>query len=160
MALILKNPDGTYASKCVLCGEKLSPPIFSTTHFITNKSHPFYRFSDAAMHWSCYVKWPDQSHFASMYFEATPQKIGQTEMRHWKILLNTPAAFVKYGFAVNEVSIILRKSGTDIRVHRSRWQTWLNGGWRGDCRPELEQDAVSEILPQLRELQLPEPAAT
>jgi len=95
-----------------------------------------------------------------MYFEATPQKIGQTEMRHWKILLKTPAAFVKYGFAVNEVSIILRKSGTDIRVHRSRWQTWLNGGWRGDCRPELEQDAVSEILPQLRELQLPEPAAT
>src|SRR5512142_2141314 len=30
MALVLKNPDGTYASKCALCGELLSHPIYAT----------------------------------------------------------------------------------------------------------------------------------
>ena len=160
MALTLKNPDGTYASKCALCGEILSHPIFATSRFITNKSHEFYRFSDAAMHWNCYIKWPQQSRFASLYFEAALITSELTRSQYWKTLLKSPDVFVRYVFAENEVSVMLRKSGTDIRLHRSRWQTWLNGGWRGDCRPELEHEAVSTILPQLQELQLPEPRSS
>jgi hypothetical protein len=159
MALVLKNPDGTYASKCALCGEILSQPIFATTRFITNKSHDFYRFSDAAMHWNCYVKWPDQSRFASMYFEAAPQRSGLTRSQHRKTLLKNPDVLVEYWFAMNEVSVMLRKSGTDIRLHRSRWQDWLDGAWQSECRPGLEHDAVSECIHQLRQLELPEPAA-
>ncbi len=157
MALVLKNPDGTYASKCALCGEVLSHSIFAAGRFITNKSHEFYRFSDAAMHWDCYVKWPQQSRFASFYFQATVNRRELLRGRNWKTLLKSPDAFVGYVFAENEVSVMLRKSGTDIRLHRSRWQKWLNGGWRRECRPELEHEAVSAILPQLQELQLPEP---
>ncbi len=157
MALILKNPDGTYASKCPLCGEILSHPIFATSRFITNRSHEFYRFSDAAMHWNCYVKWPRQSRFAALYFETAVNTSEVTRSQYWKALLKSPDVFVRHVFAVDEISVMLRKSGTDIRLHRSRWQTWLNGGWRGDCRPELEHEAVSAILPQLQELQLPEP---
>ena len=160
MALTLKNPDGTYASKCALCGEILSHPIFATSRFITNKSHEFYRFSDAAMHWSCYIKWPQQSRFASLYFEAALITSELTPSQYWKTLLKSPDVFVRYMFEVNEVCVMLRKSGTDIRLHRSRWQTWLNGGWRGDCRPDLEREAVSAILPQLQELQLPEPRSS
>jgi hypothetical protein len=160
MALTLKNPDGTYASKCALCGELLSPPIFATRRFITNKSHEFYRFSDAAMHWSCYIKWSQQSRFASLYFEAVLNTSELTRSHAWKALLKSPDVFVRYVFAENEISVMLRKSGTDIRLHRSRWQTWLEGGWRGDCRPELEYEAVSAILHQLRELQLPEPRSS
>ena len=157
MALTLKNPDGTYASKCALCGEILSHPIITTNRFITNKSHEFYRFSDAAMHWNCYVRWPQQSRFASLYFEDALINSELTRNRPWKWLLKSHDVFVRYVFAENEVSVMLRKSGTTIRLHRSRWLTWLNGGWRGECRPELEHDAVSAILPQLQELQLPEP---
>jgi hypothetical protein len=157
MALLFKNPDGTYATKCALCGETLSDPIFATTHFISNKSHPFYRFSDAAMHWNCYVKWADQPRFASMYFEAGLQKTNPPWTKYWKTLLKTADVFVQYGFAVNEISVLLRKSGTNLRIHRSRWQTWLSGSWRTDCRPELEVEALGDILPRLRELQIPEP---
>ena len=81
----------------------------------------------------------------------------QTE--YWKTLLKSPDVFVRYFFAENEVSLMLRKSGTDIRLHRSRWQTWLSGGWQRDCSPELEHAAICAILPQLRELQLPEPTS-
>ena len=157
MPLVLKNPDGTYASKCALCGEVLSHPIFATGRFITNRAHEFYRFSEAAMHWSCYVKWSQQRRFASVWFEAAVNMCERTQSRNWKTLLKSSDAFVGYEFTVNEVSVMLRKSGTDIRLHRSRWQPWLNGGWRRECRPELEQEAVSAILPQLQELQLPEP---
>jgi hypothetical protein len=159
MALILKNPDGTYASKCALCGETLSHPIFATTQFITNKAHDFYRFSDAAMHWNCYIKWPDQSRFAAMYFNVEQVRRELTGDRYWKTLLESTDVFVQYGFASNEVSLMLRKSGTDIRVHRSRWQRWVNGSWQGDCRPGLEHAAVSGCILQLKELQLPELAS-
>ena len=157
MALILKNPDGTYATKCALCGETLSQPIFATTHFISDKSHDFYRFSDSAMHWSCYVNWPHQPRFASMYFESALKRTELKRSRHWKTLLKTPDVFVQYWFAMNEVSVLLRGSGTDIRLHRSRWQTWLDGAWSSECRPGLELYAVSECINQLRGLQLPEP---
>jgi hypothetical protein len=157
MALILRNPDGTYATKCAICGQVLSDSIFATGRFITDKFHEFYRFSDTAMHWNCYVKWPQQSRFASVYFEAavlTRERMGNLK---WKTLLKSSEAFVGYMFADNGVSVMLRKSGTDIHLHRSRWQTWLDGGWQRECRPELEREAVSSILPQLQELQLPEP---
>jgi hypothetical protein len=138
----------------------LSHSIFATGRFITNKSHEFYRFSDAAMHWGCYVKWPQQSRFASLFFEATVNTRELMRSRNWKTLLKSPDAFVAYVFAENEVSVMLRKSGTDIRLHRSWWQTWLNGGWLRECKPDLEHDAVSAILPQLQELQLPEPRSS
>ena len=155
MALVLKNPDGTFASKCALCGEVLSRPLFATVRFITNKGHEFYPFSDAAMHWSCYVNWPQQSRFASHYFEATLARRELMRNQSWKTLFKSPDALVGYVFAENEVSVMLRKSGTDIRLHRSRWQAWLEGGWERECKPELELEAVSAILFRLRELELP-----
>src|SRR6266496_3987716 len=95
------------------------PPVFATSRFITNKSHEFYRFSDAAMHWNCYIKWPQQSRFASLYFEAVLITSELTRGHYWKTLLKSPDVFVRYVFAENEVSVMLRKSGTDIRLHRS-----------------------------------------
>jgi len=160
MALVFKNPDGNYASKCALCGEVLSHPICGTGRFITSKSHEFYRFSDAAMHWNCYVKWPQQRRFASLYFETAVNRRELMRSQNWKTLLKSPDAFVGYVFAENEVSVMLRKSGTDIRLHRSQWQRWLSGGWLRECRRELELEAISAILPQLQELQLPEPRSS
>ena len=109
------------------------------------------------MHWNCYVRWPQQSRFASLYFETAVNRRELMRSQNWKTLLKSPDIFVGYVFAENEVSVMLRKSGTDIRLHRSQWQRWLNGGWLRECRLELEHEAVSAILPQLQELQLPEP---
>lgn len=160
MALVFRNPDGTCVSKCALCGEVLSHPIFGTARFITDKSHEFYRFSDAAMHWNCYVHWPHQSRFASLYFESEVSRRQAMRRQSWKTLLKAPDVFVGYVFAENEVSVMLRTSGTDIRLHRSRWQRWLNGDWVRECRRELEHEAIGAILPQLQALQLPEPRSS
>jgi hypothetical protein len=161
MAIIATNPDGTYASKCALCGETLAEPIFATSHFIGDQSHDLYRFSDAAMHWSCYVRWPDQARFASMFFEAAVRR-SETKPwpQYWNVLLRSTSALVLYGLAVSEVAIVLRKSGTDIRVARDKWQGFLNAEWREKCRPGLECDAVAELIPELGLLSLPQPSAS
>ena len=156
MALIAKSADGTYVSCCATCGEPLSDPIFATSHFIADKSHDLYEFSDAAMHWNCYARWPHQPRFASMYFDA---RLSMSEAppwpQYWPVLWKSPDALVQYGLMVNEVSIILRKSGTDIRIARDNWKPWLMGQWREVCLPGLEFEAVAELLDQLRVLSLP-----
>ena len=156
MAVIVTNEDGTYASECALCGNPLTEPIFATSHFIADKSHELYRFSDAAMHWDCYAGWPEQARFAAMYFEA---RLSAAESdpwpKYWPVLWKSSGALVQYGLAVNEISVILKKSGTDIRVARNEWPRWLNGEWRCGCRPGLEANAVRELIPDLQKLSLP-----
>jgi hypothetical protein len=109
MALIRKNADGTFASKCALCGEPLTKPIFATSHFIGDTSHDLYQFSDAAMHWHCYARWPHQARFASMCFdEAVRRSDSERWRQYWTVLLKSVDLLVTYGFAVEEVSIMLR----------------------------------------------------
>jgi hypothetical protein len=116
MALVLKNPDGTFASKCALCGEVLSHPIFATGRFITNKFDEFYRFSDAAMHWNCYVRWPPQSRFAWLDFEVALNRRELAGSQNWKTLLKSLDAFVAYDFAMNEVSVMPAEVPVTLRA--------------------------------------------
>lgn len=156
MALIVTNGDGTYESRCALCGDPLTEPIFATSHFIADQTHDLYRFSDAAMHWTCYAKWPHQGRFSSMYFEAAVRRSETAPWpKYWPILLRSADMLVLYGLAVDEVSVFLRKSGTDTRIARDEWQHWLSGGWREQCRPGLQYDAIAEVIPELARMTLP-----
>ncbi len=161
MALIARNPDGTYASSCALCGAPLTDPIFATPHFLVDPSHDLYRFSDAALHWNCYIHWPDQARFAALYFEAEIHRSKtNSRLRYWTVLLQSAEALVSYGLVVNELCMVLRKSGTEIRIARDRWPHWLSGGWRQECRPGLECEAVAPLLPELARLILPQPVVS
>ncbi len=157
MALIARHKDGTYATACALCGKPLTEPIFATSHFIADQSHDLYRFSDAAMHWECYVRWPDQARFADMYFEAR-SKMSRTGRwpQYWPVLWSSQDLLVQYGVVVDEVSVILRKSGTDIRVKRGDWPSWVAGDWRQGCRPGIECEAVAAVVSELQSLSLPQ----
>ena len=156
VALICTNPDGTYASCCALCEQPLTVPIFATSHFIGDESHDLWRFSDAAMHWKCYARWPEQRRFAAMYFDSVARYLELEPTRDfWPTLLKTPDVLVRYGVAVNEVSVLLRASGTDLRVLREDWASWLAGRWREWCNHELEVRAVEEVLGELRTVELP-----
>ena len=158
MALLRLNQDGTYASRCALCGLQLTNPIFATSHFMADRTHDLYRYSDAAMHWDCYLNWPDQARFASLHFEACLQLSERVEWQGvWDILWKSTDAFLQYGRFVEEASLYFRKSGTNIRVERERWQAWLDGEWREQCRPGLEYEAVAEYIPKLARVALPEP---
>jgi hypothetical protein len=157
MAITLKNRDGTYASKCAICNQSLTEPIFATSHFIGDVKHDLYRFSDAAMHWDCYVNWPHQARFASLYFESHLRRIDDPKwLNFWAVLVKTDDVLVTYGLIVREISILLRHSGTDIRVLHEEWKEWLSGEWQKNCRPGPEHDAVVAILSQLDAISLPE----
>lgn len=156
MALIFKNPDGTYATRCALCNQPLSDPIFASAHFIKDKSHEFFRYSDAAMHWNCYTGWQHRPRFANMFFQSRIVQSQDLEWKkRWPILLQTPTALVRYGIAPKEISIVLKKSGTDLRISRFEWEKWLSTTWQTKCRPSLEHDALAEILPALTQITLP-----
>lgn len=156
MALILKNADGSYASRCPLCGEQLVSPIFATSHFIGDTGHDLHRYSDAAMHWDCYAGWEHQARFADLHFQTFAAAAEQEPTRsYWPTIFSTADVRVRYGVAVNEVSVLLRKSGTDLRVRRGDWKSWLSGRWTEWCHHDLETRAVSEIVSELRAVTLP-----
>lgn len=58
----------TQYTKCALCGELLGDgEIVATTHFIADRNDPLWRFSDAAMHQSCFDKWEHRDEFSARY---------------------------------------------------------------------------------------------
>lgn len=54
---------------CAICDQSLDihGAIFATTHFITDESDPLWRFSDAAMHYSCFEQWEHRGEFVKKY---------------------------------------------------------------------------------------------
>ena len=55
--------------KCPLCGGELrvSERMVATTHFIEDEKDPLWTFSDAAMHYECFQRWPLRQQFVSRY---------------------------------------------------------------------------------------------
>jgi hypothetical protein len=59
----------TGKSTCALCGETLLPKqeIVGTPHFIADRKDPLWRFSDAAMHRTCFDEWEHRAEFVARY---------------------------------------------------------------------------------------------
>lgn len=93
-----------------------------------------------------------------MFFDAAIRR-SETTLRpqYWRVLLKSTQILMLYGLAVNEISVVLKKSGTDIRICREEWQEWLGGAWRERCRPGLESEAIAEAVPELCKVALPQP---
>ena len=64
MALI-----GIGTSKCAICGRVLDDQNDATGlhHFIDDRNDPFWRFSDSAVHISCYENWPLRIEWEAKY---------------------------------------------------------------------------------------------
>lgn len=54
-------------SRCSLCDRLLNPAekIVAFGHFITDQSDPLWRYSDSAMHQTCFLAWPKREEFRS-----------------------------------------------------------------------------------------------
>jgi hypothetical protein len=54
---------------CVLCGEAIRPndEAFVTPDFLADETDPFWRFSDAPMHHSCFLLWDRRKSFVAHY---------------------------------------------------------------------------------------------
>jgi hypothetical protein len=64
MALIVSG-----ITKCALCDSvlKMDDAIVATSHFIADLQHPLYRFSDAAMHKTCFLDWDQRQTFVDLF---------------------------------------------------------------------------------------------
>lgn len=56
-------------TRCALCGEILAEgeDMVGTTHFLGDREHPLYRYSDALMHRACFLKWEHRAAFVAAY---------------------------------------------------------------------------------------------
>ena len=64
MALILLGK-----TECSICGVVLyeGDALVATTHFIADHNDPLWRFSDSAMHKSCFLEWEHRRSFVKKY---------------------------------------------------------------------------------------------
>jgi len=61
---------------CPLCSQVISEPdeIVTTWHFIDDENDPLWRFSDSAIHRSCFLAWAQREEFVTRFntfFEKT-----------------------------------------------------------------------------------------
>ena len=64
MAIVLRGK-----TECSVCGRviKGGDEIVSTSHFISDKNDELWRFSDSAMHRSCFLEWDHRAEFVARY---------------------------------------------------------------------------------------------
>ena len=64
MALILLGK-----TQCSICDIVIrgGEALVATTHFVSDEADPLWRFSDSAMHRSCFLEWPLRKEFIAKY---------------------------------------------------------------------------------------------
>ncbi|MEN9360139.1 MAG: hypothetical protein RL095_1674 [Verrucomicrobiota bacterium] len=142
------------STRCPLCDQIIAwgDAIFATSHFIGRDEHPLWRYSDAAMHWACYAQWEHQAEFASLHFDIC------LKSRYKEALFSSNELVVYYTPYMDEVSVNLRRTGTEKTIKRKKWMHWMAGDWYKDCRHQLEITTIRELLPQLSRVILPAPS--
>ena len=152
MALLLRNPDGTYASECSLCDKPLTEPVFATTHFIGDSSDKLFGYSDSGMHYECYAEWKYQRRFANQYFEFTRQHMAAN--RQWAVVADTKSFHIAANPNLSDpiAQLDLRSIGSGFRIRITDWSDWLGGGWDADCAHDLQRYAVIEVEEELRQV--------
>lgn len=70
-------------SRCPLCEEVISDDRpYMATSMVTLASPDLERYPDSAMHWECYLRWPDRLRFAQEYLLAGPLN---EALPHWAV---------------------------------------------------------------------------
>jgi hypothetical protein len=152
MALIRLKKNGTCATTCSICKKRLTDPIFATSHFISDKRHPLWRFSDAPMHWACYANWKHQKEFANLYFKALIKVYERNP--YSSAIFKSDDLMVTC--STGGVLIFFAKTGTIKGVERQNWNNWLKSEWKHSCVHKLEEKALLEILETLKKIELPD----
>jgi hypothetical protein len=147
MAIISISEDDEYLDDCVLCNQKLSDPVYATPAF----KEPW-GYNDSAMHWDCFAKWEHQQEFANFYFQQRVDSL--RENPYWHILKRTEDVCVAYGKAIDEVNVILRKSGSSFQVDKENWTQWLENEWMASPSHEVERAALEQSLPLLKTVKI------
>jgi hypothetical protein len=79
MALILPGK-----TRCAICDVVLDDDadLVSTSHFIAERGHRLWSFSDAAMHRRCFLAWEHRAEFIELYNNTVGTQIWGDGTRH------------------------------------------------------------------------------
>jgi hypothetical protein len=67
----------------------------------------------------------------------------------WPVVHRSPKVLVRYGVMVQQLSVLLRATGADLRVPENDWPEWLDGRWQEHVRHPLEANALRDVLGEL-----------
>jgi hypothetical protein len=69
---------------CAICEKPLDieGSFVATSHFIEEESDPLWRFSDAAMHYSCFQAWEHRAEFVRKFNSTIGQIVWGNGTRH------------------------------------------------------------------------------
>ena len=56
-------------TECSICSNVITEndDIVATSHFIADQNDPLWRYSDSAMHRSCFIKWEQRADFVAKF---------------------------------------------------------------------------------------------
>lgn len=140
--------------ECALCGQRIDPssPLFRTSGSFLPPGDPLIPFCNSPLHWSCYAKWPERPRFARRYVEAWV-KANRRNPFWWSVYRDEHVyVSVNPSAGIEEASVRLFATGSDIRVRLARWAEWLEH--MDAVTPGLhaqERHALVAVLPLLRQ---------
>ena len=82
MALVFSD------TKCAICAQILKDKpcdereYVATSHFIGDRSHHLWRFSDAAMHKQCFMNWEHRKEFVQLFNKTVSKQVSGSGFSH------------------------------------------------------------------------------
>ncbi len=130
---------------CPLCDQPFDREVgyFATSAFL-DQPQPLWRYSDAAMHWPCYLEWEHQAEFARLYLAA--QQTNAEVNPFWHSVFSSDDVFVTVG-EIGQIDILLAKLAFRIRVDRAKWDQWLASP---NVQVSVIQPELDRVIPALR----------
>jgi hypothetical protein len=139
--------------KCALCSgtiDALRGDFFRASGNFLPAKDPLAPFCNVRLHWLCYGKWPERRRFARQYVQAW--RDANYKNPFWWSVYQDDGVYVSVNpeRPVEEASVRLCATGSDIRVPLTKWAAWLHNV--GQVTPGLhavEKEALRSILPLL-----------
>ena len=147
MALLI---DGM---KCPICAKPIDinkDEIFATSGVFINTTNSLWKFCDAAMHWDCYEHWPHRQEFAKLYFIAQIETEKQNPF--WSKIYLDDDIFISANpdLPVNEVRIVVKATGSDIRVKLNEWDKWIfDQGYIDSDIHQIDKNIIGDKIYEL-----------
>jgi hypothetical protein len=118
MALIF--PDST----CAICGRPFADraDLLATTAFLM-PDHPLWPFSDAPLHWDCFLPWEHRADFARLYDQASERFfIGHP---YWDVLYSDDDVRASLGSKFRKFRVDLKGIVTSVDIPAAEAGRWL-----------------------------------
>lgn len=145
--MALRHPE----SRCPICEELLSDPIFATSGVFLPSTDPLSPYCDACMHWSCYAAWEHRERFARSYVQMWIEN--EKTNLYWARVFLDDYSFITINRIpmIDKAHVRLFRTGSRIDIPLPDWAKWMSCEQNPVVYHPLEALAWNEALPSIRE---------